>query len=125
MPTYRNTQGNTVRYNATAFPPGVDVAVGFFVPSELGFTKTDDAPLIRSPLLWAGTLTDETLDIPAAGKITISSVTDSTAKVFFADDADGTAITAAYGDNTTTRWARVGKIRVEGSAYIRIWREEE
>jgi hypothetical protein len=125
MPTYRNTQSNTVIYRGRAFPPDVDMAVEFFVPTELGFTVTDDAPLITSPLLWSDTLTDSTLNIPAADKITISSVTSSTATIFFADDTVGTLITSAYGDNTTTRWSRVGKIRVEGSAYIRIWREEE
>jgi hypothetical protein len=125
MPTYRNTQNHTVMYNGKMFRPGLDVAVGFFVPPELGFDLADSAPPIRSPLLWAGTLTDESLDIPAADKITISSVTDSAATVFFADDDMGTQITAAYGDNTTARWSRIGKLRVEGTAYIKIWREEE
>jgi hypothetical protein len=125
MPTYRNKQSTTVVYNGKMFRPGLDVAVGFFVPPELGFEQVSDAPPIRSPLLWAGVLEDETLYIPVADKITISSVTDTAATVFFADDVFGTEITAAYGDNTTTRWSSVGKIRVEGKAYVKIWREEE
>jgi hypothetical protein len=103
---------------------GKDIAVGFFVPTELGFVKVSDDPPIRSPLLWSGTLTDTTFYIPVAGRITISSVTDSTAKLFFADDVFGTVITDAYGDNTTAQWSDIGKIRVEGSAYVKIWREE-
>jgi hypothetical protein len=113
-----------VSYNGQLFLPGKAVAVQFFVPPELGFDVVSDVPTMRSPLLWAGTLTDTTLNIPAAGRITISSVTDTTAKLFFADDTQGVVISAAYGDNTTTRWSQVGKIRVEGTAYIKIWREE-
>jgi hypothetical protein len=125
MPTYRNTQSNSVTYNEQRFIPGKDIPVGFFVPPELGFVKVSDEPVIRSPLLWSGTLTDTTFYIPAAGKITISSVTDTTCKIFVADDTQGTLITSAYGDNTTAQWSRIGKIRVEGSAYVKIWREEE
>jgi hypothetical protein len=62
MPKYRNDTTAVVEFNKKTWNPGDEFEVTFFVPDELGLTKTADAPEVKSPMLAAGTVTLDQTD---------------------------------------------------------------
>lgn len=121
MPTYKNLNTNNVIFANTMFESNVNTSVDFFVPyKELNFELISNEPLVKSPILFSGLVTNETIEIPRHSKINISIVTDSRATIYLADDIDGINITNLYGFEISTNWRRIGKITIEGTANVVI-----
>lgn len=62
MPTYRNDKDYPVSWGAKLWAPGEERPVPFFMPGDLGLTKTSDDPAPASPILMS-----QDIEIAAAG----------------------------------------------------------
>jgi hypothetical protein len=121
MPTYHNNSTTPVTVNGVTFPAGADTPTAFFMPPGAGdFTKTDDSPPVKSPVLFSGECTDETIALPYSAKgITVSAT--GSATLFFADDEDGVDISGG-GYTISGAWMYLGKLRVVGTASVVVER---
>jgi hypothetical protein len=122
MPTYRNDGSTPVRWKDAVFEPGVETEVSFFVPQGAypALTKTADAPLVASPVLFTGAVAGEMI-LPYAPRIVVSS--EGSGTIYFADDQDGVVVTGAW-TTLPSPWEKLGKIRVEGSLHLTVERVE-
>lgn len=121
MPTYKNaTDSIQVAYGAI-FKPQEIVALDMYLPEEdTRFERISDSPCVRSPILFSGSVTDDTVALPFYnGVITVSAVApeDDSANLYFADDAVPVVLDGA-GYEITANWRKLGKVRVEGTASI-------
>ncbi|MDR1160163.1 MAG: hypothetical protein LBK69_06005 [Syntrophomonadaceae bacterium] len=120
MPTYFNHGNKAVLFNKQWFPAGERMEVSFFVPlSEYpDMELVADEPPVNSKVLFAGELTDEAIDVPYAETVSISVKGSGT--VYFADDTEGVTVNGVY--NLVSKWALVGKLRVEGTLDVVVER---
>jgi hypothetical protein len=111
MPRYKNA-GDTIKtYNNVFWKPGEERAVPFFVPDEMGFTKTSDDPPVPPGCLASGILSleageDAEVYIPPCGAFSASFVCTSGSAEIRQNYDSAEAVTISPGVNYEIRYGR-------------------
>lgn len=126
MPTYKNNTDDIQYFGGVMWVPQEVQAVPFFVPQER-MELIDPEPLVKSPLLYEGVITDASLDLPDMGDvgITLYFYSDTGATVKLADDSIAKTIPAGAMYYTTAYWREIGKVEVAGTVTLTVEKAKE
>jgi hypothetical protein len=127
MPTYKNNNAYPVMWGSTTWKPGEEKITSEFLPSQIGLTKTDNAPVPPSPILVSQTLTLEaatpqTVEVPYSRRVKISVQTEGEGAASITIGGKTIPLTAMIGwASTELEWSTLGDLTLESAAGATVY----